>query len=84
MSTDAGKKSLVAPFWLVPRTSECDKVNMEIHKMSVKVSTDVGKNVSEHKVDFEVLRNSKPIKKGDELFLQEKEIKHPNKKQRQS
>ena len=86
VSTDAGKKSLVSPFWLVPRTSQSDKVSMEMHKVSVKVSMDVGKNTttSEHKVDFEILRNSKPIKKGDELFLQEKEITQQHKKQRQS
>ena len=82
ISTDVSKKSLVAPFWLIPRTSDADKVNVEIHKISVKVSMDLGpKGIkSEYKIDFETFRNSKAIKDGDELFALEVEALQPKKK----
>jgi len=85
VSTDMSKKSLVAPFWLVPRTSDADKANMELHKVIVKVSMDVGpkSTKTDHKVEFEILRNSKPLKEGDELFvLQEDQVEQPKKKGR--
>ena len=88
ISTDVSKKPLVAPFWLIPKTSEVDKVNMEIHKVSVKVSMDVGLKSNnyktEHKIDFEVFRNTKAIKEGDDLLALEVETPQAKKKQRKS
>ena len=91
MSLDESKKSLVAPFWLVQRTSDATRANMEITKMSMNTKIDYqGKakavQVPPVQCTFEVLRNSKTIGDGDELLVlapsvgsQQKETKRQRK-----
>lgn len=73
MSTDAKKKTIVAPFWLIGKTQDESKVNMEYSTMSVKLCTEIAGKAKQsgqnnEKIEFEILRNTKAIQVGDELL----------------
>ena len=77
MNVDESKKSLISPFWQVPKTTDESKVNMELTKVALQLKLDLctkpkwGSGQREHvsKFEFEMLRNTKPLKENDELFL---------------
>ena len=68
VSESGDKKALVAPAWIVGETES--ESNMEWSTTTVCLQTKVGSTTTCEKVEFPILRNTKPIKVGDELLYE--------------
>ena len=70
MSDDDSKNTLNSPFWLVRKTQNAEEANLKMENVMFKGNYQLTirpSSAADFSLGLPILKNSKPIKEGDEL-----------------